>query len=114
MRDPLFRGAIANATTKYVPVPVHEGVIGLDIGWDATANATITLQLTSFPELDAPVDAAGTADEWKASGVAITGPTAAGVGGTQVNIENVRQLRARLVIVTSAISNLTIWDGANP
>lgn len=110
---PLFEGPIATSTTKYIGVPVHDGTIGLHIGWkDATSNATITLELTSLDPLVAPVDEAGSAWEWLDSGETITGPSASAAGGTSVHLENVRQRRARLKIVTSAACDFVISDGA--
>lgn len=108
----LFVGSVAVGVTKFVPVPVRFGHIGVDIGWlDATSNATITLELTST---QADVFAAGNAWEWKASGVAVTGPVAAAAGGSFVNIENVRQQRARLRILgVAATSNFDIRDGTS-
>lgn len=105
----LFAGSVPTSTTFYVPVPVRDGCLGVDIGWkDAVSSATITLELTSF---DASFTTAGAAWEWKDSGVSITGPAASAAGGAQVHVENVRQRRARLKIVTAAVSNFDIRDG---
>lgn len=113
-RGPLFKGTVANAATQYVNVPIHNGCIGLHIGWlDATSSATITLELSSFGAYDAPYDAAGAAWEWKDSGVAITGPAASAAGSILVNAENVRQLRARLKIVAAANCSFEIYDGVD-
>lgn len=113
MTDPnlhaLFIGTVANGATKFVPVPIRYGRIGLQIAWvDAVSAATITLELTSS---QADVNAAGAAWEWEASGVAITGPTAAAADSTLVNIENCRQQRARLKIVATANCSFDIRDG---
>jgi hypothetical protein len=109
---PLFKGSVGNGATQYVPVPIHDGCIGVQIAWlDATSSATITLELTSFDAYDAPYDAAGAAYEWKDSGVSITGPAASAAGSSLVNCENVRQLRARLKIVGAAASLFEIRDG---
>lgn len=115
LREPLFIGTVANAATQYVKVPVHDGVIGLHIGWkDATSSATLTIELSSFPAFDAPYDAAGSAWEWKDSGETITGPAASAAGATLVHFENVRAMRARLKIVAAANCLFEIYDGAQP
>jgi hypothetical protein len=111
-RKPLFKGTLTHPTTKYVGLPVREGCVGAHIAWlDATSSATITLEFSSIPSLDATVDAAGDAWDWVTSGVAITGPTAAAAGASLVNVENVRQHRARLKIVTAANTAIEVWDG---
>ena len=105
----LFSGAIANGATRYIEVFVRGGSIGVHIGWmDATSSATITLELGSF---DGAITVAGAAWEWKDSGLTITGPAASAAGSTLVNVENVRQLRARLKIVAAAASVFDIRDG---
>lgn len=116
-REALFIGTIATSTTKYIGVPIRPGpaggAIGLHIGWkDATSSATITLELSSFPTTDAPIEEAGAAWEWKDSGQTITGPSASAAGSVLVNLENVRQLRARLKIVAAAACNFEIHNGA--
>lgn len=106
----LFKGTVANSETKYIEVPIRNGTIGVHIGWlDATSSATITLELTSFPGKAA--GSAGSAWEWKDSGVSITGPAASAAGSSVVNVENVRQKRARLKIVGAAACNFEIHDG---
>jgi hypothetical protein len=117
IREPLFKGTLTHPATQYVGVPIHDGIIGVHIAWpDATSSATITLELTSYDSIDAPVTTAGTADLWNdvSATVAITGPAASARGSAQVNVENVRQRRARLKIVTAATSTFTILDGAQP
>jgi hypothetical protein len=112
MRGPLYAATIPTTTTVYVGLPVHAGCVGAYIAWlDATAAATITLELTSFGADLAPVDAAGAAWEWKDSGQTFTGPAASAAGSLMINLENVRQLRARLKIVTTAVSPIEIYDG---
>ena len=109
---PLFKGTIATSTTQYIGVPIHDNAIGIHIAWkDATSSATITLEMSSINPEDAPVTTAGTW-QWKDSGQTITGPAASAAGSTLVNIENVRQLRARLKIVTAANCVFEICDGA--
>lgn len=108
--SPLFKGAIANGITRYINVPVRNGVIGLHIAWlDATSSATITLELTGFDALDAPLDIAA-GYKWKDSGVSVTGPAASAAGSSLVNAENVRQARARLKIVAAAACDFEIYD----
>ena len=108
---PLFKGAIASGTTKYIGVPVHSGKVGLHIAWkDATSNATVTLEMSSMNATDAPVETAGTW-HWKDSGETITGPAASAAGSTLVHLDNVRQRRARLKIVTTADCDFEIMDG---
>lgn len=109
---PLYKATIPTTTTVYVGVPIHDNAIGLQIAWlDGTANATVTLELCSQGPEDAPYDAAGAAWEWRDSGLSITGPAGSAAGSTLLNVENVRQRRARLKIVTTAISPMEIWDG---
>lgn len=108
----LFAGVVLNAVTKYVAVPVRNGTIGIDIGWlDATSNATITLELSSFPNAAANFSVAGAAWEWKDSGLVITGPVGVAAGSSLVNVENVRQNYARLKIVATANCLFDIRDG---
>lgn len=110
MKSQLFNGKVANGETLYVEVPIRDGAIGAQIGWkDATSSATITLELSSFPGVSAVN--AGAAWEWKDSGVSITGPAAAAAGSSLVDVENVRQRRARLKIVAAALCVLEIHDG---
>lgn len=106
----LFADTIPTNTTVYVSVPVRDGSIGAFIAWlNATAAATITLELTSHPS-GTSLDA-GTAAKWKDSAVSITGPAASAEGSEMVNVENVRQRYARLKIVTTALSPIEVWDG---
>ncbi len=108
--QPLFLGTVATGEVKYVEVPVRNGALGCHIGWkDATSSAAIILELSSFP--GASIDGAGRAWEWKDSGVSITGPAAAAAGSTIVNVENVRQVMARIRITGAALSSFEIWDG---
>lgn len=109
---PLLDETIATSTTKYVGVPIIDGKIGLDIGWrDGTAAATITLELSSANGTKLALTDTTNAWEWKDSGETITGPTASAAGGSFVHLENVRQKRARLKIVTTASSDMIIWHG---
>lgn len=105
-------GVIAAAATQYIEVPIsRSGVIGLYIAWvDATSSATITLEWTSFGKEDAPVTTAGTY-QWKDSGEVITGPAASAAGAAAVNLENVRQGRARLKVVAAANTSLIVCNG---
>lgn len=108
----LFAGAVLNAATKYVEVPVRNGALGAHIGWlDATSNATITLELSSFPNAHLTAQAAGAAWEWKDSGLVITGPVGVAAGSTLLNVENARQEYARLKIVATANCSFDIRDG---
>lgn len=108
----LFDDKIPTSTTLYVEVPVRSGAVGAFIGWpDATSSATITLELTSDPKVSYADTAA---NAWKDSGVTITGPAASAAGAAAVNVENVRQRRARIKIVTAAVTTLRIWDGTAP
>ncbi len=111
---PLFKGTVANGVTQYVGIPIHGGCIGTQISWlDATSSATITIELTSFGNADAPVDTAGSAWVWKDSGLSITGPAASAAGSVLVNADNVRQRRARIKIVAAANCSFEIYDGTN-
>lgn len=110
----LFKGTVANGVTKYVGVPIVKGTLGAHIAWlDATSSAAITLELSSFDGDEAPVEEAGSAWEWKDSGVSITGPAASAAGSTLVNVENARQRRARLKIVAAANCSFDIKLGAD-
>lgn len=115
-RPPLFDETLG-VETIYIGVPIRPGpaggAIGLYIAWPgAVINATITLELTSFPETDAPTTTAGTY-QWKDSGQTITGPNATAAGSALVNLENVRQRRARLKVVTTAGGRLIVHNGAD-
>jgi hypothetical protein len=102
---------LTHPTTKYVGLPVREGATGAQIAWlDATSSATITLEFSSMPGGNAPVETAGTY-QWKDSAVSITGPAASAAGSVLVNVENARQRRARLKIVTAANTTIEVWDG---
>lgn len=114
-KKPLFHykvdGTIANGATKYVGVPVVKGMIGAQISWvDATSSATITLELSSFPPDEVATDAAASY-YWADSGETITGPAGSAAGSTLVNLENVRQSRARFKIVGAATTSLIIYNG---
>jgi hypothetical protein len=101
---------VASGETKYAEVPVVNGTIGFQLAWmDAVSSATVTLELTSFPRIAATV--AGAAWEWKDSGLTITGPAATAAGSTLVNVENVRQRRARIKIVGAAASSFDLRLG---
>lgn len=113
---PLFKGAIANGTTKYVPVPIHNenkvGQIGVSIGWpDAVSSAAITLEYSNLDVSEAPYEDAGSADQWIASGIAIDGPAAAAIGGVMVAVAFAPYKRARLKIVTAANTIVDVRDG---
>lgn len=104
----LFKGTTPTTTTFYVEVPVRNGTLGAFIGWpDTTSSATITLELTSSRA--ASHDAS--ANQWKDSGETFTGPGGTAIGSLLINIENVRQKRARIKVVTAAATYLEIWDG---
>lgn len=107
------RFTMVTSQVKYVPVPVRNGTIGAQIGWkDAVSSATITLELSSFP--GASIDGAGQAWEWNDSGVSITGPAASAAGSARVDVENCRQLQARLKITAAAACSFEIRDGTAP
>lgn len=111
MNEPglLFEGKLANAEVVYVEVPIRNGALGAFISWpDATSSAAIVLEMTSRkgPGVGGNL--------WKDSGVSITGPAGAALGSTLVNVENVRQKRARFKITAAAVTNLEIWDGTAP
>lgn len=111
-RGPLHSVTQATGTTAYYGVPIDKGVVGLQIAWlDAVSAATITLELTNFGAEDAPVADAGAAYEWKDSGQTITGPAGSAAGSTLIMYENVRALRARLKVVTTAATALAIYSG---
>lgn len=108
---PLFRGQIASGATVYVEVPVRNGCVGAQFAWpDAASSAAITMELSS--NLGAG-ETSGNADDWTDSGVAITAPAASARGSSVVNVDNVRQRRARFKIVAAAATTLTIWDGTS-
>ncbi len=113
-KKPLFEGVLTHPVTQYVNVPVVKGMLGCHIAWkDATSSAAITIELSSFPVEEAVTETAGTY-QWKDSAVVITGPAASAAGSVLVNVENVRQSRARLKIVTAATSTLVIYNGDHP
>ncbi len=106
----LYKGPVANSETLYIEVPIRNGTLGAHIGWlDATSSATVTLELSSFH--GAAPTVAGAAWEWEDSGETITGPAGAAAGSTIVNVENVRQRKARLKIVGAAACQFDIRDG---
>lgn len=104
-------GTIANAATQYIGVPVVKGMVGVYIAWvDATSSATITLEFTSMPPEEAATTTAGTY-QWKDSGLSFTGPAASAAGSLLINVENVRQSRARLKVVGAANTKLIVYNG---
>jgi hypothetical protein len=106
----LFHGTIPTTTTLYVELPIRDGWIGAQLAWlDATSSATITVELSSFER--AAVTIPGDAWIWKDSGLTFTGPAASAAGSLVINIENVRQRRARLKIVTAAVTTIDLRDG---
>lgn len=111
----LFRGKIASGVTQYVEVPIRtepDGgrFLGVHIGWlDATSSATITLELSSYKHVASGNP--GNAWEWIDSGLTFTGPAGTAAGGLLINVENIRQLRARLKISAAANSLFDIRDG---
>lgn len=99
---------LAITSTVYVELPVVNGCVGGQVAWlDATSAATLTLELTSYGMPEAATSAAA-AHYWKDSGVSITGPNGTAVGSALLNVENVRQKRARLKIVTTAASKIQV------
>lgn len=112
MSNILFNDRILNGETKYIEVPVRDGKLGATIAWkDATSSATVTLELTSNLEVSLN---STTAWHWKDSGLTVTGPAASAAGATVLNVENVRQKRARLKIVGAATSEFHVTDGTAP
>lgn len=114
------RDSVATAPgTYFIGVPVERfggaAFVGLQIAWrTAGFAATFTLELTSYDESDAPVSVAGAANVWIAApGVTIAAATGAGVGASLVNVENVRQKRARLRVVVTVAGLLDVLRG-NP
>jgi len=106
----LWKGKLVHPATKFVGVPVTNGAIGAHIIWnDNVSNAAITLELSSKSSEEAPVEAAADNTKWKDSGVAVTGPTAVAADSSLVNVENCRQTRSRLKIVTAANTDIEIW-----
>jgi hypothetical protein len=109
---PLFDGSVAAAATQYIHVPISNGKLGVSLHWtDTTTAGTFTLEFTSMGPLDAPVTTAGTY-QWKDSGLTLTSPTGGSAGGSLVNVENVRQRRARLKFVATANSAIKVFNGA--
>ena len=106
----LFGESVPSGATRYIPVPIRNGALGADFAWlDATSAGTLTLELSSYDEVS--LTAAGTAWQWKDSGLTFTGPAGAAAGATLINIENVRQHLARLKFVASAASAIEVRDG---
>jgi len=68
------------------------------------------MEFSSVPGLDPT--AAGEAYDWIDSGETITSPDASAAGGVILHYGNARQLRARLKIVTTAVSDVFVYDGA--
>ena len=127
-REPLFEGVQATTTTIAVPIPIVAGCIGVQVAWtDATTAATFVLELSSYPEGRASVGAggagtqlaggghaylAGTAAQfWFNSGETIAPVVAAAAGSFGLNLSNVRQQRARLLITSTADCDWEIWQG---
>ena len=105
----LFYGKLANGEVKYLAIPIHDHTIGLHIAWlDAVSSAAIVLEMAGNADVSAST--AGTAAQWKDSGVTVTGPTATAIDSALLNIDNVRQAQARLKITAAAVCYLDITD----
>jgi hypothetical protein len=110
--SPLFKGQLSASTVTYIEIPVRCGCVGAQVAWpDATSAATIGLEFSSNPGAGA---SSTKADDWTDSGVTITGPAATGAGSVMLNVDNIRQKRARIKVTTTAVTNLTVWDGMEP
>lgn len=113
----LFEDSLLITTTTYIGVPIHtrqaNKVLGFTVGWkDGTSAFTIALEFSNEDDNTAPVDEAGSAWEWIDSGETITGGVGSAAGMANVLLMNVQARRARLVIVTTAASDIVVRDGA--
>lgn len=112
INKPLFKGSVLTGTTFYVQVPIYRNAIGAMVMWtDTTTAAAITMEYSDLDPEEAPFAVAGTADQWSASGVVITGPAGGSVGNAKVEASFAPHKRARLKIVTSAASVFDIRNG---
>ena len=109
---PNFRGSVANAATKYVGIPIGpSGRVSIHIGWlDATTAGSFVFQTTQMDADEAPVEAAGSGEEWETeSAVSIASIVAAAAGAQTVHVSNMGpNVRARLVFTATANSELDI------
>lgn len=127
MRRALFKGTQGAGTTIAVPIPVIAGCVGAHVSWpDATTEAEIVLEVSSFDSDQAPwftgavLDGEGNAavavadpDKWPDSGVAIDPVVAGASGARQISASNLRAQRARLLITSTAVCTWDIRDGLN-
>lgn len=92
--------------TTYVGLPVSCGTIGGSVFWSSTSLiATFTVDVTTANQQEAPVN--DTSARWVGSGVSFPAAASA-AGGFAINLENVRQARARLKIVATAAGEIEV------
>lgn len=125
LRRALFRGTQANATIIAVPLSVVAGCLGCHISWpDVVTAATFELDFSSFDSDEAPFGtgavlvgegnaqiAVADAEKWPDSGTVIAAVVAGAKGSRLINLSNVRQQRARLLITSTAICTWNIKEG---
>lgn len=106
-----LKEVIPTTTTRYVGIPMI-GRTYIDVQWrDAVSAAAITLETTGANSDVAPTDVAGSAWQWKTeAGVTITGPAATAAGSTKVHVTSLGPCRARIKIVTTAVSDFEIYS----
>lgn len=115
MSQLIFKGTIANGTTRYFGIPTGaKGLLFLDVAWkDATSAATITVESTGWPAEDAPIETPGTARHWETeAGIVIAGPTGVGEGKTTVHVSNFIAPRARMRFQATAACDVEIYAEA--
>lgn len=92
----------------YIGVPIIKRALGATLVWaDATADATVTLELTDDPAVALDDDTSNSG--WVDSGETITGPTGAAAGSSLLTYENVTHARARIKIDAAADSPLKVF-----
>ena len=109
---PNFAGSVANGATQYIGIPIGQsGRVSIHIGWlDGTTAGSFVFQTTQRDADEAPVEAAGSGEEWETeSAVSIASIVAAAAGAQTVHLSNMGpNVRARLVFTASADSVLDI------
>lgn len=105
------RFQVANGATAYVELGVGGSLVAAaHLRWfDATSNATVTLETTNLPPEDAATDAAAANGNWvPEASVTVTGPTGAAAGGSMLHLGNIGSRRARLKLVAAANCDLQV------
>ena len=91
--------------TTYIGLPVTCGTVGGSVFWSSVLAATFTVEVTSANQVEAPLT--DTSARWVGTGASLPAAASA-AGGFAINLENVRQARARLKVVASVAGEIEV------